>query len=161
LLETWSFVLESIEQNPQALIGGVRLDHQKWLLETFMASEKVGWDDPWLQSLDLEYHKHDPTRGLFFSVTPGQTRRRMEQQLFTRDRDRAFRPRTRAPQGRPAPSPISRSPINLTSSTGTRSRTTAGDFLSWAIPSKPTTPKSTNSSRSAPGHESRTSTNDA
>src|SRR6266581_4197575 len=72
LLETWSFVLESIEQNPQALIGGVDWITKKWLLETFMASEKIGWDDPWLQSLDLEYHNIDPTRGLFFSVTPGK-----------------------------------------------------------------------------------------
>ena len=72
MLETWSFVLESIEQNPQALIGGVDWITKKWLLETFMASEKVGWDDPWLQSLDLEYHNIDPTRGLFFSVTPGK-----------------------------------------------------------------------------------------
>src|SRR5437667_460496 len=72
LLETWSFVLESIEQNPQALIGGVDWITKKWLLETFMASEKVGWDDPGLQSLDLEYHNIDPTRGLFFSVTPGK-----------------------------------------------------------------------------------------
>jgi proteasome accessory factor A len=37
-----------------------------------MESEKVGWDDPWLQSLDLEYHNIDPARGLFFSVTPGK-----------------------------------------------------------------------------------------
>src|SRR5439155_479907 len=72
LLETWRFVLESIERNPQALIGGVDWITKKWLLETFMASEKVGWDDPWLQSLDLEYHNIDPTRGLFFSVTPGK-----------------------------------------------------------------------------------------
>src|SRR5438477_59473 len=72
LLETWSFVLESIEQNPQALIGGVDWITKKWLLETFMASEKVGWDDPWLQSLDLEYHNIDPVRGLFFGVMPGK-----------------------------------------------------------------------------------------
>ena len=37
-----------------------------------MASEKIGWDDPWLQSLDLEYHNIDPARGLFFNVTPGK-----------------------------------------------------------------------------------------
>jgi proteasome accessory factor A len=72
LLETWSFVLESIEQNPQALIGGVDWITKKWLLETFMEAEKVGWDDPWLQSLDLEYHNIDPARGLFFNVTPGK-----------------------------------------------------------------------------------------
>ena len=37
-----------------------------------MESENLQWDDPWLQSLDLEYHNIDPARGLFFSVTPGK-----------------------------------------------------------------------------------------
>src|ERR1700720_346263 len=72
LLETWSFVLESIEQNPQALIGGVDWITKEWLLEAFMESEKIGWDDPWLQSLDLEYNNIHPAPGLFFSVTPGK-----------------------------------------------------------------------------------------
>ena len=72
LLESWSFTLEALEQNPHALIGGVDWITKKWLLETFMDSEKLGWDDPWLQSLDLEYHNIDPAKGLFFSVTPGK-----------------------------------------------------------------------------------------
>jgi proteasome accessory factor A len=42
------------------------------LLETFVESEGVTWDDPWLQSIDLEYHNIDPRRGLFFAVTPGK-----------------------------------------------------------------------------------------
>ena len=37
-----------------------------------MKSEKLEWDDPWLLSLDLEYHNIDPKSGLFFSVTPGK-----------------------------------------------------------------------------------------
>src|ERR1700730_2649043 len=72
LLETWSFVLESIEQNPQALIGGVDWMTKKWLLESLMESKKAGGDYPWRQSLALEYHNIEPTRGLFFSVTPGK-----------------------------------------------------------------------------------------
>jgi len=32
----------------------------------------LNWDDPWLQSIDLEYHNIDPLRGLFFGVTPGK-----------------------------------------------------------------------------------------
>jgi hypothetical protein len=72
LLENWSFTLESLEQNPNVLIGGVDWITKKWLLEAFMESEHIGWDDPWLQSLDLEYHNIDPKNGLFFSVTPGK-----------------------------------------------------------------------------------------
>jgi proteasome accessory factor A len=72
LLENWSFTLEALEQNQEALIGGVDWITKKWLLETFMESEKLSWDDPWLQSIDLEYHNIDPARGLFFSVNPGK-----------------------------------------------------------------------------------------
>ena len=72
LLESWSFVLEALEQNPLSLIGGVDWITKKWLLETFIESEGLTWDDPWLQSVDLEYHNIDPARGLFFGVTPGK-----------------------------------------------------------------------------------------
>ena len=37
-----------------------------------MESERLEWGDPWLQSIDLEYHNIDPVRGLFFGVTPGK-----------------------------------------------------------------------------------------
>src|SRR5436305_7462693 len=72
LLENWGFVLEAIANNHQALIGGVDWITKKWLLEAFVESEGLGWDDPWLQSIDLEYHNIDPLRGLFFAVTPGK-----------------------------------------------------------------------------------------
>jgi proteasome accessory factor A len=38
------------------------------LLESFVQDEGIGWDDPWLASLDLEYHNLDPERGLFFGL---------------------------------------------------------------------------------------------
>jgi proteasome accessory factor A len=72
LLENWAFVLEAIAHNRHALIGGVDWITKKWLLETFVESEGLSWDDPWLQSIDLEYHNIDPRRGLFFSITPGK-----------------------------------------------------------------------------------------
>ncbi|MGI8821459.1 MAG: proteasome accessory factor PafA2 family protein [Chthoniobacterales bacterium] len=68
LLESWSFTLQALTQKPETLIGGVDWITKKWLLETFMAAEEVGWDEPWLQSLDLEYHNIDPAQGLFFGV---------------------------------------------------------------------------------------------
>jgi proteasome accessory factor A len=72
LLETWGFVLEALERNPESLIGGVDWITKKWLLETFIESEGLSWNHPWLRSIDLEYHNIDPTRGLFFAVKPGK-----------------------------------------------------------------------------------------
>jgi proteasome accessory factor A len=72
LLENWEFVLEALPHNRHALIGGIDWITKKWLLEAFVESEGVSWDDPWLQSIDLEYHNIDPRRGLFFGVTPGK-----------------------------------------------------------------------------------------
>jgi proteasome accessory factor A len=72
LLEAWGFVLEALEQNHESLIGGVDWITKKWLLETFIESEGLSWDHPWLQSIDLEYHNIDPIRGLFFAVKPGK-----------------------------------------------------------------------------------------
>ncbi|MFN2540934.1 MAG: proteasome accessory factor PafA2 family protein [Chthoniobacterales bacterium] len=72
LLESWSFVLEALEQNSESLIGGVDWITKKWLLRTLIDAEGLTWDDPWLQSVDLEYHNIDPARGLYFGVTPGK-----------------------------------------------------------------------------------------
>ncbi|MDQ6622857.1 MAG: proteasome accessory factor PafA2 family protein [Verrucomicrobiota bacterium] len=73
LIESWSYTLDVIGNKPEALIGGVDWITKKWLLEAFMEAEGIGWDDPWLQSLDLEYHNIDPARGLFFG-TPAAKR---------------------------------------------------------------------------------------
>ena len=72
LLESWQFVLEALDSNPERLIGGVDWISKRWLLDLFRASEKLSWQDPWLQSLDLEYHNIDPARGLFFTLKPVQ-----------------------------------------------------------------------------------------
>src|SRR6266403_1892361 len=72
LLESWSFVLDSFATNPDALIGGVDWITKRWLLEKVAEAESLPWDDPWLLSLDLEYHNIDPSRGLFFQVKAGK-----------------------------------------------------------------------------------------
>ncbi len=35
-------------------------------------SEGLTWQDPWLQSLDLEYHNINPAKGLFHALTPAK-----------------------------------------------------------------------------------------
>src|SRR5262249_2633282 len=72
LLENWGFVLEAIANNHQALIGGGGWSKKKRVSGGVVPSRGVNWDDPWLQSVDLEYHNIDPRRGLFFAVTPGK-----------------------------------------------------------------------------------------
>ncbi len=72
ILESWRFTLDALPSRPEALLGGVDWITKKWLLETFMKAEDIGWDDPWLQSLDLEYHDIDPEKGLFFGVKGAQ-----------------------------------------------------------------------------------------
>jgi len=68
ILESWNFVLEALESNHGALIGGVDWITKKWLLDMLIEAEGLAWDDPWLQSIDLEYHNIAPAKGLFFGV---------------------------------------------------------------------------------------------
>jgi proteasome accessory factor A len=74
LLESWQFALEALESNPERLIGGVDWISKRWMLDLFRRSENLTWQDPWLQSLDLEYHNLDPARGLFFQLQPEEER---------------------------------------------------------------------------------------
>ena len=72
ILETWAFTLDALCTKPELLLGGVDWISKKWLLETFRESEGLTWQDPWLQSLDLEYHNINPAKGLFFALTPAK-----------------------------------------------------------------------------------------
>ena len=72
ILESWRFTLDALRKKPELLIGGVDWISKKFLLETFREAEGIEWDDPWLQSLDLEYHNIDPAKGLFHALTPAK-----------------------------------------------------------------------------------------
>lgn len=68
VLREWARTLDDLEKDPMLLVDRVDWVAKKWLLESFCETEGVSWDDPWLQSLDLEYHNIDPNRGLFFDL---------------------------------------------------------------------------------------------
>ena len=72
ILENWRFTLDALATKPELLIGGVDWISKKWMLEQFREAEGLDWFDPWLQSLDLEYHNIDPRKGLFFGLTPAK-----------------------------------------------------------------------------------------
>src|SRR4051812_24544935 len=68
ILSMWAFTLGALRSDQQALIGGVDWISKRYLLDTFREAEGLTWQDPWLQSLDLEYHNLNPDKGLFFAL---------------------------------------------------------------------------------------------
>jgi Pup amidohydrolase len=64
ILQEWSETLRLLMQDRSRLVGKLDWVTKQWLLETFVREEHIGWDDPWLASLDLEYHNINPERGL-------------------------------------------------------------------------------------------------
>jgi proteasome accessory factor A len=76
ILQEWEDTLVALGQDRARLVGRLDWITKLWLLETFVQEERIGWDDPWLASLDLEYHNVNPARGLFLGLeAEGRTRR--------------------------------------------------------------------------------------
>lgn len=65
ILREWQAVLQQLTGDRTPLIGRIDWVTKLSLLETFAREERIGWDDPWLTSLDLEYHNLNPERGLY------------------------------------------------------------------------------------------------
>jgi len=65
ILCEWGETLRLLIQHREPLVGRLDWVTKQWLLETFIREEQIGWDDPWLASLDLEYHNVNPERGLY------------------------------------------------------------------------------------------------
>ena len=68
VLTQWEDVLHGLRGDYATLVGKVDWASKLWLLETFRKQEDLPWDDPWLKSLDLEYHNVDPKKGLYFGL---------------------------------------------------------------------------------------------
>ena len=68
ILREWAATLRFLSGDRRQLVGKLDWVTKLWLLETFMQEERIGWDDPWLASLDLEYHNVNPDRGLFLGL---------------------------------------------------------------------------------------------
>ena len=92
VLDEWRFVLNALAHEPMSLIDRVDWVAKKWLLETFAEAEGLEWSDPWIESLDLEYHNLNPDRGLY-----SELRRRGAVKLVVDD-DRVHRAMVHPPQ---------------------------------------------------------------
>lgn len=69
-VEAWRFTLDKLRHDPSALIGKLDWVTKQYLLESFVQSEGITWRDPWLESLDLEYHQLNPAKSLLAGL-PG------------------------------------------------------------------------------------------
>lgn len=78
ILSHWESVINDLPKGYQAVVGRVDWASKLWLLEQFREAEKVEWNDPWLKSLDLEYHNVNQGEGLYHGlVEEGQVPRFM------------------------------------------------------------------------------------
>ena len=76
ILAEWGAILNQLEQEPMELVDRIDWVTKKWLLTTFVEEEGIEGDDPWLQSLALQYHDIDPESGLYYALeTQGSMRR--------------------------------------------------------------------------------------
>lgn len=68
LLREWENVLNDLERDPMTTRDRVDWAAKKFLLNAMQDEEKLSWNDPWLQSLDLEYHNVDRDYGLYYEL---------------------------------------------------------------------------------------------
>ena len=77
VLSEWADTLRVLPHDRSALRDRLDWVTKRWLLDTFVADQRVAWDDPWLASLDLEYHHLSPSRGLYRGLESEQKVRRL------------------------------------------------------------------------------------
>ena len=76
LLREWESVLDDLEKDVTLCRDRVDWVAKKFLLDTLKDEEGLAWTDPWLQSIDLEYHNVSMDQGLHYALLrDGQMRR--------------------------------------------------------------------------------------
>jgi len=68
VLNEWETVLNDLEMDWTRLTTRLDWAAKKWFLDALVEEEQLEWDDPWLKSLDLEYHNIDPDVGIYYAL---------------------------------------------------------------------------------------------
>jgi len=69
----WAKVLDDLGTDPMRCRDRLDWAAKLALIREFQASQNVGANDPWLQSLDLEYHRLDREKGLYYALEQSGT----------------------------------------------------------------------------------------
>ena len=77
ILREWENVLNDLQRDVMTTRDRVDWTAKKFLLNAFQEEEKLSWGDPWLQSIDLEYHNVDLERGLYYELVHQGSMRRV------------------------------------------------------------------------------------
>jgi proteasome accessory factor PafA2 len=77
ILREWENVLNDLERDVVSARDRVDWAAKKFLLDALQEEEKLSWSDPWLQSIDLEYHNLDLDRGLYYELLRKSLMRRV------------------------------------------------------------------------------------
>ena len=64
----WNQVLTDLETDPMRCRDRLDWVAKLALIRQFQAAQNIGDNDPWLQSLDLEYHRLDLEAGLYYGL---------------------------------------------------------------------------------------------
>lgn len=64
----WERVLDDLENDYRTCADRLDWVAKRKLIGEFQAVQEIAGDDPWLQSLDLEYHRLDRDEGLYFAL---------------------------------------------------------------------------------------------
>ena len=85
VLIEWEQVLDTLEADPLSLADTLDWAAKRALLDGFREAEGLEWNDPYLQSLDLEYHNTDPAAGLYYALEQEDKIRRVvtEDEILT------------------------------------------------------------------------------
>lgn len=68
LIEDWEAVLGDLESDYRRCRDRLDWVAKLMMIEEFQRSQGVNDDDPWLRSLDLEYHRLDLNEGLYYAL---------------------------------------------------------------------------------------------
>src|SRR5436305_6497940 len=77
ILREWESVLNDLQRDVMICRDRVDWVAKKFLLNELQEEEKLAWSDPWLQSIDLEYHNIELDRGLYYELLRHNSMRRV------------------------------------------------------------------------------------
>jgi Pup amidohydrolase len=72
IIAEWKRTMDELRHSPEKLSDRIDWAIKEKLFTEFMQIEGIGWEDPLLKSLDLEYHNLDPDRGLYLGLQQGE-----------------------------------------------------------------------------------------